>query len=108
MKTIRIFIIIFSAMIIIVFGFVIYWLFQFANTTECNEISIYKSNNYNILEETCLGWAGPSWKTYTLKFNENLIVTDSVRTDSCKINFHTSSVQYSFDKCTEEFKIHKL
>ena len=94
-------------MIILIIGFVIYWMFQFANTTECNETSIYEFKNYKILENKCNGWAGPPWSNYKLFYNNDIIVTDSVYNHSCIVIFYTSSTHYYYNKCSEEFQVLK-
>lgn len=108
MKLIKILIIIFFSMIILIIGGVIYWLFEFANTTECNETSIYQAKNYKISENKCLGWAGPPWSSYKLFYNNDIIETDSIDNDSCIIIFYTSATQYHYNKCSEEFQVLKL
>ena len=93
-------------MIIIIIGFLIYWMFQFAKTN-CNEISIYELENYKIIENECQGWAGQPWSNYKLFYNKDIIVTDSVFDYSCIVIFYTSENHYHYNKCSEEFQVLK-
>ncbi|WGD34022.1 hypothetical protein [Olleya sp. YS] len=86
-------------------------LFGEAYGADCEISYTWTINEYEIIENKCLGWAGPHYYPLDLKKNGEFIASSGYKFDSCNIRFEPKNGQYLIinvcDKKITEFKSQK-
>ncbi|PQV44731.1 hypothetical protein CLV33_11810 [Jejuia pallidilutea] len=78
---------------------------------DCEISNTWTINEYEIIENKCLGWAGPHYYPLDLKKNGEYIASSGYKLDSCNFRFEPKNGQYLIlnicDKEITELKSHK-
>ncbi|MEN0007983.1 hypothetical protein [Flavobacterium nitrogenifigens] len=65
---------------------------------ECNIIKIWKIDNYEIVEKSCIGFAGPHYYPIYL-YKDKKEIDYVIKKDSCIVMFNNQGKELQFDLC---------
>ena len=92
---------------LILLGMIVWFSYLFllrkAFGTKCQPKMSWTIENYKIIEESCIGWAGPPWYPMELYQDGDFIDRINFREDSCLVSFvDTNQDTLMFDLCDKK------
>jgi len=101
----KILIIVASFILLIIAGiFFLFTNFLKAIKVECEVTIIAKTNEFEIRDKSCIGFAGPRYSTYYLYKNGANIATGN-KIDTCLIRFRSDDLTLDLNKCENKLTV---